>query len=291
MQPVDKPPRRKTMKLPLCSFLSAALVVPALAGGAVAGGNSAPAPFISFIPPSTFNWTGFYGGESGTYSWSDGGGSRNPDGLWTIASDAAGSAFSAANGSSPQDPHNILGGGQLGFNYQIQNLVLGAEGDLSYTGLDTTAGVFGPPRTTESLAFTPDINSHWLSTIRGRFGTAIDRLLVFATGGLAVAGRNFNNGYTVLSPDGQDFSIGNASRVAAGVAFGGGLEYALNNHWTVKGEYLYADLGAGGSFMPSDAPLPINTGNRSTDMSEKVIRAAINYKFDWPNGPSSTPDK
>ncbi|QXX75004.1 outer membrane protein [Methylovirgula sp. HY1] len=289
MQQVDKHPRRKRMKLYICSCLSAALV--GLAGGAVAGDYSAPAPFMSFIPPSTFNWTGFYGGESGTYSWTDGGGNRSPDGLWTIASDAAGSAISAANGSSPQDPHNALGGGQLGFNYQIQNLVLGAEGDLSYTGLDTTMGVFGPPRTTESLAFAPDINSHWLSTIRGRFGTSIDRLLVFATGGLAVAGRNFNNGYTVLSPDGQDFSIGNASRVAAGVAIGGGLEYALNNHWTVKGEYLYAGLGAGNSFMPSDTPLPINPGYRSADMSEKVVRAAINYKFDWPNGSSSNADK
>ena len=214
-----------------------------------------------------------------------------PTGLWSLAFDAAGSAFSAANGSSPERPTSFLGGGQVGFNYQIQNIVVGAESDLSYTGLDTTAGVFGPPRTTESLAFTPDINSHWLSTIRGRFGTSVDRLLVFATGGLALGGRNVNNGYTILSPDGQDFSIGNTSRIAAGFAFGGGLEYALTNHWTLKGEYLYADLGAGGSFLPGDTAIPINTGYHQVDLSEKVVRAAINYKFDWLAGPSSTPDK
>ena len=269
------------------SFLAALLVAPALAGGAHAADYSSPLSAIAFIPPPAFNWTGFYGGENGTYNWTDSSSTQSPDGLWTIAFDAAGSAFTAANGSSPQAPHSFLGGGQLGFNYQFQNFVFGAEGDLSYTGLDTTAGVFGPPRSTESLAFTPDVNSHWLSTVRGRFGTSIDRLLVFATGGLAVAGRNFNDGYTVLSPDGQDFSIGNASRVAAGFAFGGGLEYALNSHWTLKGEYLYADLGAGGSLLPGDTALPINTGYHPTDFSEKVVRAGINYKFDWPPGPNS----
>ena len=277
------------------SFLAAALIVPALAGSlggeALAADYSAAAPTVSFLSPPTFNWTGFYGGENGTYSWTDGTENRSPDGLWTIAFDAAGSAFSAANGSPPERPRSFLGGGQLGFNYQIQNIVFGAEGDLSYTGLDTTAGVFGPPRTTESLAFTPDVNSHWLSTIRGRFGTSIDRLLVFATGGLAVAGRNVNNGYTILSPDGQDFSIGNTSRVAAGLAVGGGVEYALNDHWTLKGEYLYAGLGPGSTFMPSDTALPVNTGYHPADMSEKVVRAAINYKFDWPDGSHSTPDQ
>lgn len=291
MQPVDKHHRRSMMKARLRSFVSAALIVPALAGGALAADHSSTVSTAPFIPPPTFTWTGFYGGENGAYTWTDGPADHAPDGLWAVAGDAAGSAFNAANGSSPERPHSSLGGGQLGFNYQIENIVLGLEGDLSYTGLDTTTVVSGAPRTTESLVFTPDVSSHWLSTMRGRFGTSIDRLLVFATGGLAVAGRNFSNGYTVLSPDGQDFSIGTNSRVAAGYAFGGGLEYALTNHWTLKGEYLHADLGAGGSFMPGDAASPVTSGYRQSDLSENVVRAAINYKFDWLAGPSFAPPR
>ena len=48
-----------------------------------------------------------------------------PDGFWSTAMNAAGSAFSVANGGS--QPHNILGGGQIGFNYQLANLVFGVK--------------------------------------------------------------------------------------------------------------------------------------------------------------------
>ena len=266
-------------------FFAVAILAPAMAGGALAAGGS------SMNGPPVFTWTGFYGGESSAYTWTGTSATPAPDGLWATAFDAASSAFTAASGSSPENPHSFLGGGQIGFNYQIQNIVLGIEGDLSYTGLDTTAGVFGPPRATESLAFTPDVNSHWLSTMRGRFGTAIDRMLVYATGGLALAQRNFNNGYTILLPDGQDFSIGSASKTAAGFAFGGGLEYALTKNWTLKGEYLYAELGPGSSFMPGNSLIPVNPSYRQADLSEKVARAAINYKFDWLAAPGSASAK
>ena len=86
--------------------------------------------------------------------------------------------------------------------------------------------------------------------MRGRVGTAFDRLLIYTTGGVAVAQRNFTNGYVFQSPDGQDFSIGSASQTATGLAIGGGLEYALTRNWTLKGEYLYANLGAGKSSLP-----------------------------------------
>lgn len=230
--------------------------------------------------PPLFTWTGFYGGESGVYNWTDGKTKKAPEGFWASAMDAIGSAVAAANSPSPQHLHAFVGGGQVGFNYQVMNFVLGVEGDLSYTGLDTTAGVFGPPRATESLAFTSGVSSHWLSTLRGRFGTTLDeRTLIYATAGLALAGRNFTDGYAILAPDGQYFSMGSSSRLAAGVAIGGGLEYALSKNWTLKGEYLYADLGPGKSFMPDDSRFP--SAYRQGDLSEQVLRAAINYKFDW----------
>ncbi len=265
----------------LRKFLAAAILAPAMAGGALA------ADIPALNGPPVFTWTGFYGGESSGYSWTGDKPPPAPDGLFATAFDAANSVVTAAGSAPAGQPHSFLGGGQLGFNYQIQNLVFGIEGDLSYTGLDTTTGVFGPPRATESLAFTSDVNSHWLSTMRGRFGTAVDRLLVYATGGLALAQGNFNNGYTILSPDGQDFSIGSASRTAAGLAIGGGLEYALTNNWTLKGEYLYADLGPGRSFGPDDSAIAVNPSYRQTDLSEKVLRAAINYKFDWLAAPGA----
>ena len=207
---------------------------------ATAGAASA-ADFTSLDAPPVFTWSGFYGGETGGYTFLDKTAKR-PDGFWSTAMNAAGSAFSVANGGS--QPHNVLGGGQVGFNYQLANFVFGVEGDLSYTGLNTVDGLTGSSQG-GSLGFSSDVSSHWLSTMRGRFGTAIDRLLIYTTGGVAVAQRNFTNGYIFQSPDGQDFAVGSASQTAAGLAIGAGLEYALTKNWTLKGEYLYANLGAG----------------------------------------------
>ena len=259
-----------------------ALSVPALAPAMVCAASAGSV--TSLEAPPLFTWSGFYGGQAGGYTWT-GNGATRPDGLWSTALDAAGSAFTAANGAPAGQPHNFLGGGQIGFNYQIKSFVIGVEADLTYTGLDTTSAT-AAASTGGNLAFTPDVSSHWLSTVRGRFGTAIDRLLIYTTGGLAVAQRNFNNGYAVLSPDGQDFSIGSASRTAAGLALGGGLEYALTKNWTLKGEYLYANLGPGRSFVSDGSTVSVNPSFRQGDLDEKVVRAAINYKFDWLSQPS-----
>jgi outer membrane immunogenic protein len=228
----------------------------------------------SSLPPA-FTWSGFYGGQAGGYTFS-GDGAAKPDSFWSTAMDAAGSAFTAANGGA--QPHNFLGGGQVGFNYQLSSFVFGVEGDLSYTGLSTVDSL-AASTTGGNLGFTSDMSSHWLSTMRGRFGTAFDRLLVYTTGGLALAERNFTNGYVVQSPDGQDFSIGSSSRMAAGLAIGGGLEYALTQNWTLKGEYLYANLGAGRSSL-DNSTIPTASFHQG-DLDEKVVRAALNYKFDW----------
>jgi outer membrane immunogenic protein len=268
------------------SFLLA-LTTACLPAGAFAADQVTVQSLSSSSPPF-FTWSGFYGGEGGVYNWTDGTPKKAPEGFWATAFDAISSAFTAANSTSPEHIHAFVGGGQIGFNYQIRNLVLGVEGDLSYTGLDTAAGVFGPPRATESLAFTSGVSSHWLSTLRARFGTTIDeRMLVYATGGLALAGRNFTNGYAILSPDGEDFSMGGSSRFAAGLAIGGGVEYALTKNWTLKGEYLYADVGPGRSFLPDDSATSVPSAYRQGDLSEKILRAAINYKFDWLAGPGT----
>jgi len=261
----------------LRNFCAALTLVATTAGAPVAwAGGVASSSF-----PPAFTWSGFYGGQAGGYTFSNNGASK-PDSFWSTAMDAAGSAFTAANGG-PQ-PHSFLGGGQVGFNYQLSSLVFGVEGDLSYTGISTVDSL-AASTTGGNLGFTSDMSSHWLSTMRGRIGTAFDRLLIYTTAGLAMAQQNFTNGYVVQSPDGQDFSIGSSSRLATGVAIGGGLEYALTQNWTLKGEYLYADLGAGKSSFADGASVP-SISFRQTNLDEKVVRAALNYKFDWFSAPA-----
>ncbi len=259
-----------------CRVLIGLIAVPACAVTAVAGDVQ------PLNRPPVFTWTGFYGGQAGGYTFT--GKSQHPDGVFGAAADAAGSAFDAASGSAMR---TSLGGGQLGFNYQIQNFVFGLETDLNYTNYATPASPAALTNggATDSVAYTSGVGAHWLSTIRGRFGTTIDRLLIYGTAGFAVAGRNLNNGAVILSPNGQDYAIGTAAHTASGIALGGGLEYALTNNWTLKGEYLYTDLGPGRTFGTSGAVVSGGLANRQLELDERVVRAAINYKFDWFSAP------
>src|SRR6201999_601479 len=82
-------------------------------------------------------------------------------------------------------------------------------------------------------------NAPWLATARVRAGVLMTpSLLLYATGGLAVTRVQDTFGYDYPTyPTAPRWS---ETRTLYGVAFGGGFEYALTPHWSVKGEYLRA---------------------------------------------------
>ena len=146
-----------------------------LAGAAMFGGAALAAdmgrPVYKAPPagalPVSYDWTGFYVGGHVGYGWADK--------SWT---DAFGLGTShTADG--------FLGGGQVGFNYQINQFVLGVEGDVSWANLkgDSTQ-VFGL-----AAPVTQGFNSEvdWTATLTGRLGFAFDRWLVYGKGGAAWA--------------------------------------------------------------------------------------------------------
>jgi len=109
------------------------------------------------------------------------------------------------------------------------------------------------------------------------------RLLIYGTGGFAYgnvdysANTNFNNGITFP----VDFT-----ETKTGWTAGGGLEYALTNHWTVRAEYLHYDLGdenrtqiklIGG--VPQTAPPPVFHVRYNFETSGEIVRAGFNFKF------------
>jgi outer membrane immunogenic protein len=235
----------------------------------------APAP-----PECDYTWTGFYLGGNAGYGWGNGDTHFHP------LPDAA-TFFDLAPQSLSPDPEGFIGGGQIGFNWQWNKwLVLGAETDFQGSDMEGHDTRFNFPNI-DGVGNGPDtfLAAHqrmqWFGTARGRIGFApMCRLLIYATGGLAYgnvdysANTNFDNGTT--------YPV-SFTRTSLGWTVGGGLEYAISHHWSVKAEYLYYDLGDEGKTqnqlflgVPEGPPFFVhynfeNTGN--------IVRGGLNFKF------------
>ncbi|MGA2493537.1 MAG: outer membrane beta-barrel protein [Roseiarcus sp.] len=252
-----------------------------------------PAPTTVMAP---YSWAGFYVGVNGGYADPTAKLSVAPGGYWggdvdwTANSNGPGVAALATRDIGL---HGFIGGVTAGYNYQINNVVLGVEADadhLRLKGSYATTSYPGYYNTGEYWANgSASIDS--LFTLRLRAGLAFDRLLVFATGGLAVTNEKFsqligfyNNGASTL-PDtngAYGYNAGSASTTAVTGVVGGGLEYAFDNHWSLKGEYLYVPLKSQ-SFTSNYSEY--GTGNPYTVYHHEslsalnVFRAGLNYRF------------
>ena len=237
----------------------------------------APAP-----PECDYTWTGFYFGGNAGYGWG------SADTHFDPLPDAVTFVDLAPQSLSP-DPEGFIGGGQVGFNWQWNKwLVLGVEADFQGSDIEGHDTRFGFPDITGSPNFAaPDsfIFAHermqWFGTARGRIGFApLCRLLLYATGGLAYgnvdysANTNFDNGFT--------YPV-RFSETNVGWTVGGGLEYAISHHWSVKAEYLYYDLGDQGRTqnqlidgVPQGPPFFVHYNFETTG---NIVRGGLNFKF------------
>jgi outer membrane immunogenic protein len=219
--------------------------------------NAADMPLKAPPQPVTadYNWAGFYVGVSGGYGWSQGGdiglasvGIPAPASLPVIATGAA-SAIPTGLGTQA---NGFIGGAEIGYNYQWHQWVWGIEADLSGANIRGSAAQNATSIITTIVSFPANGSAvgeqklDLFGTVRGRLGlVAADRLLIFATGGLAY-GHAESNTSTGDIPDQVTIgpALGSASRMLAGWTVGGGFEWAFAPRWSFKTEYLYYDLGS-----------------------------------------------
>jgi outer membrane immunogenic protein len=216
----------------------------------------APAPMFAAVP--VFTWTGFYVGVNAGWGWD-----TNDDN----------NGFLGLNGGIFDDDDDsdggFIGGGQIGYNMQFGSFVAGVEADLQFAdinGSDRHVLVNG------ALINVGTGGLDYFGTVRARLGFAIDRALVYATGGFAYGGGdNGNNGCgvgTLLVCDDDD-------DISGGWTLGGGVEFAVTNNLTVKLEGLYVNLDRGGD----DTIFDTGVLNNRDDLEFGVVRAGLNFKF------------
>jgi outer membrane immunogenic protein len=181
------------------------------------------------------------------------------------------------------DDTSFTGGVQAGYNYQINNFVIGIETDFNYNGVDESDHVDRALAAPLGGQFIHTVKQEidYFGTLRARAGfTPTDTLLVYATGGLAY-GRVRSSSHVQFDVPVEDNYSGSKSSTQTGWTIGGGLEYALSCNWSIKAEYLYVDLGSQSYSSWSQDPICGNDCSYTTDLKtrENVVRFGINYKF------------
>ena len=146
------------------------------------------------------------------------------------------------------------------------------------------------------MSLTSSQQVDWFGTLRGRFGFALTGdLILFATGGLAYGetkaassitaigiGQTFPPGFatTIVCPAATVCLAGSQSRVSAGWAAGGGLEYAAWRNVTLKLGYLHVDLGSQHVQLVVQAPATGNaTASAHFENAFDLVRASVNLRF------------
>jgi outer membrane immunogenic protein len=167
------------------------------------------------------------------------------------------------------DESGVVGGGQIGCDYQTGPFVFGVEG--MFDGMSLTGSGSDP---FESTLIEGD-KYRWLGTLTGRIGYALDRVLIYAKGGGA-----WVNAEHSLS----GFEVGSLTQTSSGWVAGAGIEWAFAPQWSVKFEYNHIETSPTSTFnalvpgTPALGVLPITFDfNQRIDM----VTAGVNYRFHW----------
>lgn len=209
-------------------ILAAAAAMGVLSAPAFAADLGAPEPLP--MPPAPVaaapvnDWTGFYLGALLGYTWG------------TADTDAVGDV----------DADGIDGGLYAGANYQWGNFVLGGEGDLLISGVSGDDGGIGVDQ---------GING----SLRARAGIALDRFLIYGTGGVAA---------TQLE---LDSAAGSDDGMLWGWTAGAGAEALVTDNITTRVEYRYTDY--------QDETFTLGGGNVESDFTTHSVRAGVGLKF------------
>ena len=189
---------------------------------------------------------------------------------------------------------SALAGWQFGWNWQLGPLVAGVEADMSYVDAkgskDASTDLVLCPTPCTTWHITTDWHS--LGTLRGRLGAALGPVLFYGTAGFAWAIVRTNNNVDCVGCTSSPWAWGKSNESHLGVAYGGGVEWMLAPHVTIKAEYLAANLGSvshtfvgqahSGTTVVDPGPPPLydyRSDGFNHDLTFSSVRGAFIFKF------------
>jgi outer membrane immunogenic protein len=247
-------------------LVALALAATAVAAPARAADMPAPAPGyyppVAYPPPALYDWTGIYfGGHVGGGLLED------------HVSQSATAATTNLIGTTDVSAAGVIGGAQIGVNYEFARWVIGAEAswtdsDITGSGLASVTG--GVPGTTQERATS---NPLWFATATGHIGYAANTLLFYVKGGGAWMDVNYTQDQLAISANTFSQIIHDHR---TGFTAGIGLEYGMTENLSAKLEYDFYDFGT------KDYPFTFTPVAIASNLN--TLTVGLNYRFNWAGG-------
>jgi outer membrane immunogenic protein len=246
----------------------AAVVALTMAGPAFAADLPSPgaAPIVLEQP---FSWTSCYAGGHVGGGW----GNKDltdPVQLVQDSNSFFGAGATTGVTTARTTPSGVLIGGQIGCDYQFASTwVVGIEGAASGSTMKGSTSALLPLSPGDSALVTAKTN--FIPSVTGRLGYAIDRVMLYARGGVAWAGDQYSVTGVVTGVGGFNFQ---GLETRTGWTAGGGLEWAFSRHWSTFVEYDVYQFGRGAVLMND----PNNGfGSVSVKQSFQVVKVGLNF--------------
>jgi len=260
------------------AFTTASLLSLASAGAASAADMAVKARPALPAPAPVYNWTGWYAGVNGGWAF-------DASSTGSLVASTPGFAGAIAAGGTPTffgaKHEGGFGGGQVGYNWQMANWLVGVEADIQGADIGRTSTIIFPGGAVFPSVSTGRDHIDWFGTLRGRVGVTAGPALFYATGGLAYGGvrTNISN---VFTPAAAGSFFGSDSSTRIGWAAGAGVEWGFAPNWTVRGEYLHVDLGRSNVTMFDPVNFPAESATYRFNHVVDAVRVGVNYRFGGP---------
>ncbi len=165
------------------------------------------------------------------------------------------------------------GGVYGGVNVVNGNILFGVEGDVGTGTVEGTADFTSIEGSGVDGSLTANID--WNAHLRGRLGVVADQMLFYVSGGLAVASTS-----AVASLDAPVDDI-TSSALHTGYTVGAGIEVALTDNITLRGEYLYDDYGSQSyEYDLTDLPDPYDVVvTNDVGLTAQTVRVGLSFSF------------
>jgi outer membrane immunogenic protein len=252
------------------SMKKTAIIISALALCPVVASAADMAPAYKAPPmvaPIVYSWTGFYiGGHIGG-GWADQG---------SVELDPGTNAFPTGTVFAKKNMSGFLGGVQGGYNWQINNIVLGIEGEYTWADVSGSATTISTVPRFVGFSSISTSKLQDIALVTGRLGYAANNWLFYVKGGGAWGhGKSFSfNDFA----NGTLFDTSSSSTDRSGWVVGVGAEWGFAPNWSAKLEYNYIDFGS------ENVTLNSSNGTQSFVRSSEtvnIVKAGVNYRFNW----------